>query len=81
MYSWSGHRNSLALANQYTLKDIAFPAISCGIFGYPLDDAARVAIAACQEGAGVVTEIYFVLFGQQTFRAWQRAAAGQLESL
>lgn len=36
------NRNSLALANEYTLKTIAFPAISCGVYGYPTLDAAKV---------------------------------------
>ncbi|UUC48992.1 O-acetyl-ADP-ribose deacetylase [Pseudomonas citronellolis] len=39
------YRNSLALAEQHELEGIAFPAISCGIYGYPLEAAASIAIA------------------------------------
>ena len=35
-------RNSLALANEKQLKSVAFPAISCGVYGYPIPDAAKV---------------------------------------
>ena len=38
------YRNSLALAQEMQLKSIAFPAISCGVFGYPVDQATRVAV-------------------------------------
>ena len=40
----SCYRNSLALAAQYALKTIAFPAISCGVYGYPVEQATRIAI-------------------------------------
>lgn len=39
------YRNSLALAEQYGLAEIAFPAISCGVYGYPPEAAARIAVA------------------------------------
>ncbi len=42
------YRNALALAADYGLAEIAFPAISTGIFGYPPRDAARIALAACR---------------------------------
>lgn len=41
----SCYRESLALASSHGLDSIVFPAISCGVFGYPLADAARIAIA------------------------------------
>lgn len=40
----SCYRNSLALAAQYALKTIAFPAISCGVYGYPVEQATRIAV-------------------------------------
>ncbi|MBO6634634.1 macro domain-containing protein [Parvibaculum sp.] len=45
------YRNALALAAEYRMESIAFPAISTGIFGYPPEEAAKVAAAACREHA------------------------------
>ena len=44
------YRNSLALAEAHGLAEIAFPAISCGVYGYPPEAAARIAIAELQRG-------------------------------
>lgn len=38
------YRNSLALALQHNVRTIAFPAISCGVYGYPVEDAAHIAL-------------------------------------
>jgi O-acetyl-ADP-ribose deacetylase (regulator of RNase III) len=38
------YRNSLALAKKHEIRTMAFPAISCGVYGYPLDEAARIAV-------------------------------------
>lgn len=38
------YRNSLLLAHQHSLKSIAFPAISCGVYGYPIKEACKVAV-------------------------------------
>src|SRR5882672_9413756 len=40
----SCYRNSLALASDYGLKSVAFPAISCGVFGFPIERAAAIAV-------------------------------------
>jgi O-acetyl-ADP-ribose deacetylase (regulator of RNase III) len=71
------YRNALRLAAQHNIDSIAFPAISTGIFGYPLAPAAEVAVAAVadsirQTGAAVLSLIRFVLFdarSEQTFAA------------
>lgn len=42
--------NSLKLAQQYDISTIAFPAISCGAYGYPVEQAARIALLALKEG-------------------------------
>lgn len=73
----SAYRSSLGLANQHKLKQIAFPAISCGVYGYPLDEAAEVAVTTCKEAAGALEEIHFFLFGQAEIDAWLRAVAHQ----
>lgn len=43
------YRNSLALAESHNLSSIAFPAISCGIYGYPAEQAAAIAVAELQK--------------------------------
>lgn len=70
----AAHRSSLELAVAHGLRSIAFPAISCGAYGYPLDEAAPIALATCRDHAGSLAEIRFVLFGEEPYRAWLRAA-------
>lgn len=48
------------------MKHIAFPAISCGVYEYPLEDAARVAFETCQKHCGSLDGITFVLFSEST---------------
>ena len=69
----SAYRSSLELAEEHGLDSIAFPAISCGVYGYPLDEAARIAVGVAREKPWDLDLIRFVLFGDDTFDAWQRA--------
>lgn len=46
----SCYRTSLALAAKHDIRTIAFPAISCGAYGYPLEDAVAIAVRECAEG-------------------------------
>ncbi|KAK9785595.1 hypothetical protein WJX73_001741 [Symbiochloris irregularis] len=62
----SSYRNCLQLANENKCRSIAFPAISCGLFGYPFSDAAEVALQACREHAGNLLHIEFVFFSTAT---------------
>ncbi len=62
------YRNSLALASKKGLKTVAFPAISTGVYGYPLDQAAQVCSKAIQDSlaSGVtVQEVRLVFFSQR----------------
>jgi O-acetyl-ADP-ribose deacetylase (regulator of RNase III) len=70
----SCHRRSLELAGELGAESIAFPAISCGVYGYPPALAAPVALAAAREG-GVPT-IRFVLFNEETYDAFSAEHRG-----
>ena len=62
------YRNSLALAEDNGVESIAFPAISTGIFGYPAEEAAEVALGTVQEEAERLQRVRlvrFVLFGER----------------
>lgn len=61
------------------LETIAFPAISCGVFGFPTGRASEVAIEACRDGVGDLRQIWFVLFNDACWNEWVRAAADILE--
>jgi O-acetyl-ADP-ribose deacetylase len=67
------HRNALAVADELGCRTVAFPAISTGIFGYPLDDAALVAVAAVAEARTRVELVRFCLFGDDALEAFERA--------
>jgi O-acetyl-ADP-ribose deacetylase (regulator of RNase III) len=58
----SCYRRSLALANENRITTLAFPSISTGIYGYPFDEAARIAITATREFAGKTTGLCEVMF-------------------
>jgi O-acetyl-ADP-ribose deacetylase len=71
--------NSLALATKRSLKTIAFPAISCGIYGYPIDQAVRIAIretAAYLEGNSFPEKVIFACFGREIYDAYVKELKG-----
>ncbi|XP_058075329.1 uncharacterized protein LOC131223829 isoform X2 [Magnolia sinica] len=53
----SAYRNSLSLAKENNIQYVAFPAISCGLYGYPLKDASRIAISTVKEFANDFKEV------------------------
>jgi O-acetyl-ADP-ribose deacetylase (regulator of RNase III) len=75
----SCYRRAIELADRQGCRRIAFPAISAGAYGYPLEDAARIAIEATQaaldEHPGV-EEARFWLFGREAYRAFEAALDG-----
>lgn len=64
------YRTAMELAEQHRCKSIAFPAISCGVYGYPMANAASVALSTVAEklaASAVVEDARFVLFGQSAY--------------
>jgi O-acetyl-ADP-ribose deacetylase (regulator of RNase III) len=73
----SCHRECIRLADEHAIESLSFPAISTGAFGYPVSEAASIAIASTVEAlasANHVNKVRFVLFDIATLRAYTRAA-------
>ncbi len=69
----SCYRSSLALARQNGCNSVAFPAISCGVYRYPLDEAARVSLTAVRNELSAHDEpelVRWVMFDDAAYRAW-----------
>lgn len=71
----SAFRSSIELAIHEGLRSLAFPAISCGVYGYPIHEAAAVAAKVVGEGPWDLDEIRFVLFSEDAFAAFTSAFA------
>ena len=72
----SCYRESLKLAVAHAIGSIAFPAISCGVYGYPIPAAARIAVtetAAFLAAAPSITRVIFACFGAEVLAAYQAA--------
>jgi len=73
----SCHRECIRLADEHGLQSLSFPAISTGAFGYPVSEAAIIAISSTIEAlvsANHLSKVRFVLFDIATLRAYTRAA-------
>ncbi|MGA2000579.1 MAG: O-acetyl-ADP-ribose deacetylase [Terriglobales bacterium] len=73
----SSYRESIRIADNLKLQSIAFPSISTGIFGYPVELAAPVALEAVAEAVQAsqhVADVRFVLFDQTTFDVYSQAS-------
>ncbi len=71
-------RRSMELAEEQGLKSIAFPAISCGVYGYPIREAAPIAIEtvrAALAGAQTLEGVRFVLFSEEDYGVFEAALA------
>ncbi len=75
----SCYRECMRLAQQKKLRSIAFPAISCGVYGYPAEQAAEIAlttVAHClQQDGQTLEKVYFVCFGDAISKAYNEQFA------
>jgi O-acetyl-ADP-ribose deacetylase (regulator of RNase III) len=74
----SVYRRSLDIASAHDIQSIAFPSISTGAYGYPIDEAAPIALKAVTdflttEEDGSIQTVRFVLYGSQAYQVYQRA--------
>lgn len=74
----SAYQSCLNLAEQYQVASIAFPSLSTGAYGYPLELAAPIALRTTIEhikGTTSLKQVLFVLYGDQSYRAFEQALA------
>jgi O-acetyl-ADP-ribose deacetylase (regulator of RNase III) len=69
----SCYRRSLGVARQNGVRSIAFPAISCGAYGYPIDAATKIAVDTVKANADDIDRVIFACFGRDVYDAYQRA--------
>jgi O-acetyl-ADP-ribose deacetylase (regulator of RNase III) len=74
------YRTCLELAEERGVRTISFPAISTGVYGYPLADAAAIALgevrAHLEKPDASIQQAIFVLFGQQAYEVYEKLLAG-----
>lgn len=68
----SCYRSSLQVADHLGARSIAFPAISAGIYRWPMDDAARIAVGTVKAADTKVEDVRFVLFGPDAYAAFSK---------
>jgi len=69
------YQNSLKLAQSHNVKTIAFPAISCGVYGYPIIDACKIAVDTTLEmlaSCPVIEKVIFILFSDDTYDVYKK---------
>jgi O-acetyl-ADP-ribose deacetylase (regulator of RNase III) len=69
----SCYREALRVADENDVRTIAFPAVSAGVFGWPLDSAADIAVRTVLETSSNVEETRFVLFSDDAYAEFERA--------
>lgn len=74
------YQRCMDLVEDNKLRSIAFPAISCGVYGYPIDQAASIAVSVLLErsASANIEAIYCVCFNQKIFNAYQSALKSAL---
>ncbi|MEU8587636.1 O-acetyl-ADP-ribose deacetylase [Streptomyces sp. NPDC048664] len=66
----SCYRESLRLADELGARSVAFPAISTGVYRWPIDDAARIAVETVRAAPTAAEEVRFVLFDERAYEAF-----------
>ena len=72
----SCYREALAVADSLGAATVTFPAVSTGAYGWPMHDAARIAVATVRQSATAVQRVTFVLFGEPAYQAFEGALRG-----
>jgi O-acetyl-ADP-ribose deacetylase (regulator of RNase III) len=76
------YRNSLQVAVENGIKTMAFPAISCGAYGYPIEEAAKIAVKTTREflaNDSMIEKVIFALFSEDLYQAYQIIVAALYE--
>jgi O-acetyl-ADP-ribose deacetylase (regulator of RNase III) len=72
----SCYRSCFALSREHGLRTLAFPAISCGVYGYPVDEAVEIAVRETVtelKKNDAPEEVIFACFGEEVYAAYERA--------
>ncbi|MFK3733164.1 O-acetyl-ADP-ribose deacetylase [Streptomyces sp. NPDC088090] len=72
----SCYRESLRVADELGARTVAFPAVSTGVYGWPIDDGARIAVETVRAAETGVEEVRFVLFDATAYAAFEAAVSG-----
>ena len=76
LFRSSCYTRSLVVADELGAGTAAFPLISSGVFGWPLDDAVRQAVTALRGAEAGLAEARLVLFGREAYAVAERVLAG-----
>lgn len=69
----SCYRQALAVADSLGAQSVAFPAVSAGAYGWPIEDAAHIAVSTVQQTVTDVQDVTFVLYGRSAYEAFEEA--------
>lgn len=75
----SCYQSVFKIAREHGLRSLAFPAISCGVYRFPLDRAVKIAVGETVAeliGSDAIQKVIFACFGEEIFQAYQRAVDG-----